>query len=331
MGTLYDGLVGAQDDSQREYLDAAQADYEAEIADLRAQLDECEHPTPPPDSTGSRFGSAINGPLFKPESKGGLGYDSVTVTRVFLRQLPPGSTWDAVVGQRFPIEPGPEALRNQARWWRPELRGIPGDSGAAGDLADGVSYATEALWLSWKEEDERNVDAFLDTMPEDLGLSVWGTFHHEPENDAPGFSAEKFCSIFREHAPVMRDHGVLSSTILMRYTFGSGSGRDWHDWWPGDEYVDIFGCDSYNLANKKGGYSTAADQLRPIAEAAASVDKPWAIGETGASIFNGKSQPRVDWINSMRAEADAQGCLAMAWWDQDSYVFDEPGAAAWLA
>lgn len=309
------------DDNERQVIESAVDQLDAVSASLLTLLDEPEPPEPQ-----TQQGCSVNGPAF-----GKLGYDTIGITRVFLRDLPPGSNWDSVVGQVIDYPIGAEARRNLPAW-SPSVRGIPGDSTAANDLADGVAFATAALWLSWKEEDADLVDAFLDTKPDDLGLNVIGTFHHEPEDDAPGFSADKFCSLFREHAPVMRAHGVVPATILMRYTFSDGSGRNWRDWWPGDDYVDVFGCDSYNTGNKKGNYSDPVKQMAPIIDAARSVGKPWGIGETGASVFNGDKQRRVDWMRGIRDVARSNAdCLGMCWWDQDSYALDEQAAAEWFA
>lgn len=258
-------------------------------------------PTPPQDAT-TLFGSSVNGPLVKPISAGGLGYTTMAATRVYLRALPKGSTWNNIVG----------------------------DGGATSDLADAVKYGTKLLWLSVKESDPTLLDAFLKTMPKNLGMDVWGTFHHEPENDAPAYPATQFVKEFRLTAPVFRKYGLKTATILMRYTFGAGSGRNWKDWWPGEAFVDIFGCDSYNTANKKGSYSDVKSQLDPIRVAAESVGKGFAIGETGASVFNGKPQPRTDWVKALHDESIKQGALAMLYWDQDSYAFDKASAEAWL-
>lgn len=307
-------------------LAASQANLTAantQIADLTKQLADCQNPPPPPQ-TGQLMGSSVNGPLFQAT---GLNYDTVAITRVYLRDLPPGSNWDSVLSFK---DASPEAVMAAPRS-RPSLQSIPGDAGAATDLRDGVRFATDVLWISWKEQDPSLVDAFLDTMPDDLGVEVWGTFHHEPENDAPGYSPATFVSQFRAQAPVVRAHNVKFATILMRYTFSPGSGRDWHDWWPGAQFVDIFGCDSYNTGNKKGVYSNPVSQLQPICDAAASVgDKPVAIGETGASIFNAKPAPRAAWAKGLRQAGVDLGVLGMAWWDQDSYTFDQATAEVWL-
>jgi hypothetical protein len=269
----------------------------AEYAAYRAA-----HPdTPAP--AGTLLGSSLNGPAFKSAAAGGLGYTKTTIARVYLRALPKGSTWTNIIG----------------------------DAGATSDLKDACAKATKVIWLSWKEPDPVLVDAFLATMP-GLDQAVWGTMHHEPENDLPGYTAAQYVADQKRHSPVARKHGLTFATILMRYTFSAGSGRNWRDWWPDSlvPFVDIFGCDSYNLGNKKGTYSDVASQLTPIHAAADTVGKPWAIGETGASIFNNQPAPRAKWAQDLAGEAGRQQALAIAWWDQDSYVLDAPTATVWL-
>jgi len=253
-------------------------------------------PTPEPPTATTLMGSAVNGPLFTT-----LGYTKVPATRVFLRQLPAGSTWTNIIG----------------------------DGGATGDLKDGIARATDLIWLSCKETDPKLVDAFLAKKPAGLP-EVWWTHHHEPENDAPGYTAAQYVAEQKIMSPIARKYGFKFATILMRYTFSAGSGRDWHDYWPGAAFVDIFGCDSYNTGNKKQTYSDPKSQVDPIRSAADSVGKPWAIGETGASIFNNQPAPRTKWAADLKAEGIRQGARAFLWWDQDSYVFDKPTAEAWL-
>jgi Glycosyl hydrolase family 26 len=243
------------------------------------------------------FGSSVNGPLFKT-----LGYRSVPITRVFLRQLPNGSRWES----------------------------ISGDAKATSDLANGCARATDVLWVSFKEADPALVNAFFASKPEGLGLEVWGTFHHEPEDEAPGYPPARFVTEFRAIAPVLRRYGVKSVPVFMRYTLQPASGRKFTDWWPGVDYVDVLGFDSYNLANKKATYSDVASQLVPVADLAKAFGIPWAIGETGASIFNGDAKARADWAAALADQAEALDAAALAWWDQDSYVFDKPTAQVWL-
>lgn len=317
-----DALVAARQETAqvRQQLVAANQ----QISDLQLALDQCQHPVPP--GPGYMNGCSVNGPAFKGTAQGGLGYNTINMTRIFLRQLPAGSTWDNI---QAVAEVSPSAA-DASPFWLPSVRSIPGDSAATQDLKDGQKYATDVLWISWKETDPKLVDAFFDTMPTNLQEQVWGTYHHEPEDDTASETPTQFKAKFAQMAPVMRDHKIKAATIFMRYTFSPGSGRDWHDWWPGNDNVDIFGCDSYNLGNKKGNYSDVTNQLQPIAEAAASVGKPWAIGETGASVFNGKKQPRADWAAALKAKAHELGALGMAWWDQDSYALDDVTGPVWF-
>lgn len=246
------------------------------------------------------FGSSINGPLFKP-APGGLGYATVPVTRVFLRQLPAGSRWGNIVG----------------------------DATATRDLTDGCTRASELVWVSFKEADPALVSAFFATCPDNLGLEVWGTFHHEPEDEAPGYPPATFAQQFRAIAPILRRYNVKSVPIFMRYTLQPASGRNLADWWPGAEAVDVLGFDSYNLANKKQSYSDVTTQLEPIANVAKTYGVPWAIGETGAGVF-GAPALRAQWAGDLADLAETLDAAAICWWDQDAYVFDAATAKIWL-
>jgi hypothetical protein len=281
--------------------DALKRDYVSLTAEYNAYRQ--SHPdtpvTPPdpkPPTATTLMGSAVNGPLFTT-----LGYTKVPATRVFLRQLPAGSTWTNIIG----------------------------DGGATGDLKDGIARATDLIWLSCKETDPKLVDAFLAKKPAGLP-EVWWTHHHEPENDA-GYTPAQFVAEQKKMSPIARKYGCRFATVLMRYTFSKASGRDWQAYFPADlaSFVDIFGCDSYNTGNKKQTYSVPSDQIKPIKDAADARGLPWAIGETGASIF-GAPAVRAKWAADLAAEAKAQKGLAVAWWDQDSYAFDQATATVWL-
>lgn len=316
-----DALAAARQETAQTKQQLAAANQQ--ISDLQLALDQCQHPVPP--GPGFMSGCSVNGPAFKAPPNG-LGYTNTHITRVFLRQLPAGSTWDNVKAYD---ERGAEAMLASPRFF-PTVKSIPGDSAATQDLKDGLKYGTDVVWISFKETDPNLVDAFFDTMPTNLEEEVWGTYHHEPEDDTASETPQQFRAKFAQMTPVLRAHAIRAAIIYMRYTFTPASGRNWQDWWPGDANVDIFGADSYNIGNKKGVYSDVGNQLQPVAEAAASKGKPWAIGETGASVFNGKKQPRADWAGQLKAKAAELGALGITWWDQDSYALDDVTGPVWF-
>jgi hypothetical protein len=295
----------ARVDTLEKQVTQLQADY----AKLQAEYDAYKraHPDiPVPPAIKTLLGTSLNGPAFKAAKDGGLGYTKTDVARVYLRQLPRGSTWDNILN----------------------------DGTATSDLKDAVAKATQIIWLSCKETDPALVDAFLRTKPTTVRQDIWWTHHHEPEDEAPPngtYTPQQFVAEQKVMSPIVRKYGAVFATILMRYTFGAGSGRNWQDWFPPDlaPYVDVFGCDSYNTANKKGQYSTPDDQVKPIKAAADARHLPWAIGETGAGIFGDPSN-RAQWAAALAAAGKAAGALALCWWDQDSYAFDKPTATAWL-
>jgi hypothetical protein len=188
----------------------------------------------------------------------------------------------------------------------------------------------EVLWLSWKETNLQDVNNFFADMPSNLGCQVWGTPHHEPENETGSLPPAKFVDLFQAQAPLLRRHGVTTALTLMRYTLAGGGGRNWRDWWPGGSYVDVLGADSYNTGNKKGIYSDTEAQLRPVFETAGDLGKPWAIGETGALIFDGDRSGRSAWAADLHATAVRHGASAMAYWDQGAYALDAKTALTFL-
>jgi hypothetical protein len=118
----------------------------------------------------------------------------------------------------------------------------------------------------------------------------------------------------------------------------SASGRDWHDYYPGNDVIQVIGWDVYNLANRSGGYTSAHTLLDPIMDVAAETGKPWAIAELGAqkgSSDNGSG--RAAWLNSIVTIMRGAGALWAQYFDADRSnigrynwrMDDSPSQQAW--
>ena len=169
--------------------------------------------------------------------------------------------------------------------------------------------------------------------------NVFWTYWHEPENDAQLNKAQyraawQHISALSRQANNPRLHSTL---ILMGYTVRPGSGRDWHDWYPGSAAIDVMGWDVYNVGAKKGIYSDPANLYGPVAAVSRSVGKPWGIGETGSRLIPGDNgSQRAAWLRSAAQYLDSHGALWAAYWDVDAKggsfkLSDAPSIAAWRA
>jgi hypothetical protein len=82
--------------------------------------------------------------------------------------------------------------------------------------ADGI----DTFVISWKDRDPDDVRAFLATIPD--GLTIYASFHHEPENDAgsPGSDTYRAWSaewkrLWSVQSPIIRAEGFVPTGILM--------------------------------------------------------------------------------------------------------------------
>ncbi|MCU0264568.1 MAG: hypothetical protein MUC45_00400 [Actinomycetia bacterium] len=169
---------------------------------------------------------------------------------------------------------------------------------------------------------------------------VTWVYWHEPEDDIEdgAFTAEEFRRAFAHLAGLAEqaDHPRLrSAVVLMSYTLRPASGRDWRDYYPGDDVVDVFAWDVYN--RRTDGYSPPEELLGGLRDVAESVGKPFAIGELGSQLADGDDgEGRAQWLLAVGDYALANGAPFVCYFDfvwndgaNDYRLRDEPSAAAW--
>ena len=112
------------------------------------------------------------------------------------------------------------------------------------------SVITNGVWDWWITN---RAEAF-----KEFGQLTLMTFHHEPENDqdTPGVTnygtADEYQAAFRHVVSIFRNQGVSNviwAVVLTQpsYTNPATGGRMQADrWYPGDDVVDVIGCDGYN-------------------------------------------------------------------------------------
>ena len=89
--------------------------------------------------------------------------------------------------------------------------------------------------------------------------AVYWVYWHDPENDIEDgkFTAAQYQAAFT-HLDKLADQAdnpqLRSTLVLMSYTTEGVSGRDWKDYYPGDDTIDIFAWDVYNRSYGDGGY-----------------------------------------------------------------------------
>lgn len=168
---------------------------------------------------------------------------------------------------------------------------------------------------------------------------TYWVYFHEPEDEIERgvFSAEQFDAAWRHIARLAErvDNPRLRATlVLMCWTAGEKSGRDWHDYVPDDGSVDVLAWDCYAKGDDAESYADTEALLEPAHEASASIGAAWGIGELGARIVTGDDgHARAAWLTEVGQYAAANGALFVAYFDAPIggafRLTDHPSIHAW--
>jgi hypothetical protein len=101
---------------------------------------------------------------------------------------------------------------------------------------------------------DADVLTLLNSIP--VGHQTLLTIWHEPEDN---FTTDEQKATYRAAWQRFADlvHGtgrpeLTTSWVMMSYSWWTSSGRDPMDWYPGDEYIDSVGIDTYNEGSLRG-------------------------------------------------------------------------------
>jgi len=137
------------------------------------------------------------------------------------------------------------------------------------------------------------------------------TFHHEPENDqdSPGVTnygtAVEYQAAFRHVVSLFRNQGVTNviwAVVLTRpsYTDPATGGQVQADrWYPGDDVVDVIGCDGYNWypAKTNATWISFSNVFSGFyAWGTTNHQKPLLIAEFGCMEDTNNSVRKADWF-----------------------------------
>ncbi|MGH3357507.1 MAG: hypothetical protein ACRDO7_01805, partial [Nocardioidaceae bacterium] len=135
---------------------------------------------------------------------------------------------------------------------------------------------------------------------------LWWSYLPEPEEPSENgeFTPEQFSKAWA-HIEDISDQAapenLRSALTLMTYTLNPYSERNWRDYYPGDEHVDVMAWDGYNWAGKDGTYAAPRRMYGKAVEVARSVDKPWGIAETGSVLTESDDDGsgRAEWLREV--------------------------------
>ncbi|WP_052744771.1 DNRLRE domain-containing protein [Micromonospora sp. HK10] len=148
---------------------------------------------------------------------------------------------------------------------------------------------------------------------------IYWTYYHEPEND--NFAPDAFVAAFRRVSGLAAAAGnprLRATLILMGWTLESGSHRDWTDWYPGRQYVDVLGWDVYNEGWKNGTYNAPANMFAKVIAVSRQEGLPFGIAETGSPLVAGDpGSARAAWLRALSSHLTAEGALFVDYFDLD--------------
>jgi len=164
------------------------------------------------------------------------------------------------------------------------------------------STITNGVWDEWIGS---RADAF-----KNFGQLTLMTFHHEPENDqdTPGVTnygtAGEYQAAFQHVVSIFRAHGVTNvvwAVVLTQpsYTNPATGGRVQADrWYPGDDVVDVIGCDGYNWypAKTNAVWSPFSNVFSGFYAWGITRVKPLLIAEFGCLEDPGNTNGKAEWF-----------------------------------
>lgn len=171
--------------------------------------------------------------------------------------------------------------------------------------------------------------------------SFW-TYWHEPEDEIKKgqFTAADYRSAWARIAGIAKQSGkpLTATLILMGWTLQPQSNRNWRDYYPGDDVIDVLAWDVY-LWDQDWTPQRSYDAARTVSQQAG---KPWAVAETGVGVVQhpdpGTRQAKLTAAAHYLATCSPRP-MFVTYFDSDpsgdkygwSISRDSAASAAWLA
>lgn len=185
---------------------------------------------------------------------------------------------------------------------------------------------------------DASMRAWFAAAPEDL--DVYWCYWHEPENDIEDgtFTAAEYKSAF-SHLDQLADEAgnsrLRSTVILQSYSTRPASGRNWRDYVPDPDSVDVLAWDAYNRDTSQ--YSSPADLLDGPLRASTSLGLPFAVAELGSPLVSGDDgSRRAAWLRAVGAYLKQHDAVFVDYFDflwnggaDDYRLRDNPSVQAW--
>lgn len=112
---------------------------------------------------------------------------------------------------------------------------------------------------------------------------TWWTYYHEPEDNiaAGEFTAADYRAAWRRLVPLAKASGkdLRATLALMEWSLRPQSGRNWRDYYPGGDVIDVLAWDAYYSKGER----TPAEVFAGPRRVSTAEGKPWAVAETGVA------------------------------------------------
>ncbi|MFN7150219.1 MAG: hypothetical protein ACK4V6_12160 [Microthrixaceae bacterium] len=200
-----------------------------------------------------------------------------------------------------------------------------------------TSFRADPSRILSGEDDARLLEHFGEAP---TGSPIFWSYFHEPELhiDDGEFSAEEYRAAWRHLSELVGSlcrPDLFPTLILTGWTADPDSGRDWRDYYPGDDHISVLAWDPYNSAMRvPTEYLTPFQLNAPVIAASTDSGKPWGIAETGSMLVPGDNGiGRAAWLNATGRFLNERGAVFVAYFqstrDGDFKLADEPSIAAW--
>jgi hypothetical protein len=152
---------------------------------------------------------------------------------------------------------------------------------------------------------------------------IYWTYYHEPEDNvaAGEFTAADYRPAWQRLSRLADEAGnprLRATLILMGWSLDARSGRNWRDYYPGRDAIDVLGWDNYNDAARRGVYGSPESIFGDIVATSRGEGLPFAIAETGSGIVGGDTGAgRAAWLRSIVNYLRAAGALYVSYFDID--------------
>lgn len=167
---------------------------------------------------------------------------------------------------------------------------------------------------------------------------TYWVYYHEPEDNIRDgtFTAADYRTAWRRLAGLADRAGnsrLRATLVLMCWTLDPLASRNWRDYYPGGDVIDVLGWDCYNDGPVKGAYNSPDGLFAKSIEVSRAAGKPFGYAEIGSLLLDTTGSGRAAWLRSVASYLRQHNALWVAYFDYpmkgDWRLLDQPSQQAW--